>query len=165
MFLTVRIFLALEQGFSPYLNAFLPYLYSALKAHEETDLCNVAIGIIGDICRSLGEQSSQYASAFMNVLLENLRSDVLNRNVKIPVLACFGDIALAIGTQFQPYLDATMGVLRQAGSLTPNPLDYELIDYVNSLREGILDAYIGVVQAFKNTEKGILYSYFSWGNT
>jgi importin subunit beta-1 len=102
----------------------------------------------------MGPQTADYANAFMSVLLENLQSEVLNRNVKIPILACFGDIALAIGAQFQPYLEATMNVLRQAGSLSPNPMDYELIDYVNSLREGILDAYIGVVQAFKNTDKG-----------
>lgn len=143
----------LDHNFAPYVTAFLPFLYPALKAHEDSQLCSVAVGLIGDISRALGSQTVEYANAFMNVLSDNLRSDVLNRNVKIPILACFGDIALAIGIQFQPYLDATMGVLRQAGSLTPNPLDYELIDYVNSLREGILDAYIGVVQAFKNTEQ------------
>ena len=96
----------------------------------------------------------EYSNAFMSVLLENLQSDVLNRNVKIHILACFGDIALAIGPAFEPYLDATMNVLRQAGNLQPNPLDYDLIDYVNTLREGILDAYVGIVTGLKNTEKG-----------
>ena len=82
----------------------------------------VAVGIIGDISRALGEQSAQYSSAFMNVLLENLQSEVLNRNVKIAILSCFGDIALAIGPAFEPYLDTTMGVLRQAGAVQPNPV-------------------------------------------
>lgn len=58
----------------------------------------------------------------MTVLLENLQSEVLNRNVKISILSCFGDIALAIGAAFQPYLDTTMGVLRQAGQVQPNPV-------------------------------------------
>lgn len=115
---------ALEINFSPYIQAFLPYLYPALKAHEDTQLCTVAVGIIGDISRALGEQSAQYANAFMSVLLENLQSDVLNRNVKISILSCFGDIALAIGPSFEPYLDTTMEVLRQAGSLQPNPVSH-----------------------------------------
>ncbi|KAN0079953.1 Armadillo-type fold [Tylopilus felleus] len=144
---------ALEGGFSPYIQAFLPYLYTALKSHEDTQLCMVAVGIIGDISRALGDQSAQYAGAFMNVLLENLQSDVLNRNVKISILSCFGDIALAIGVTFEPYVDTTMGVLRQAGSLQPNPLDFDLVDYVTQLREGILEAYTGVVTGFKNTDK------------
>ncbi|KAF9813282.1 hypothetical protein IEO21_05666 [Rhodonia placenta] len=144
---------ALEQQFSPYIQAFLPFLYPALKAHEDTQLCMVAVGIIGDITRALGEQSAQFANAFMSVLLENLQSEVLNRNVKISVLSCFGDIALAIGPAFEPYLSTTMGVLRQAASLQPNPLDVDMVDYVSQLREGILEAYTGVVTGLKNTEK------------
>jgi len=58
----------------------------------------------------------------MTVLLENLQSDILNRNVKIVILSCFGDIALAIGTGFEPYLETTMNVLRQAGAVEPNPV-------------------------------------------
>ncbi|KAJ2972582.1 hypothetical protein NUW54_g12237 [Trametes sanguinea] len=76
----------------------------------------------------------------MNVLLENLQSDVLNRNVKISILSCFGDIAMAIGPAFEPYLAATMGVLRQAGAVQPNPLDIDLVEYVGNLRDGILEA-------------------------
>jgi importin subunit beta-1 len=114
--------LALETNFAPYIQAFLPFLYPALKAHEDTQLCTVAVGIIGDISRALGEQSAQYSANFMTVLLENLASDVLNRNVKISVLSCFGDIALAIGPAFEPYLETTMQVLRQAGAIEPNPV-------------------------------------------
>ncbi|KAJ3711841.1 armadillo-type protein [Lentinula guzmanii] len=143
----------LETQFSPYISAFLPYLYPALKAHEDTQLCTVAVGIIGDISRALGDQSAQYAGPFMTVLLENLQSDVLNRNVKIVILSCFGDIALAIGPGFEPYLETTMNVLRQAGAVQPNPLDYDLMDYVSQLREGILEAYTGIVTGFKNTDK------------
>ena len=58
----------------------------------------------------------------MNVLFENLQSDVLNRNVKIPILTVFGDIALAIGPAFEPFLSPAMAVLRQAGSLQVNPV-------------------------------------------
>ncbi|KAJ7123834.1 hypothetical protein C8R43DRAFT_41508 [Mycena crocata] len=39
---------ALETNFLPYIQAFLPYLYPALKAHEDTQPCTVAVGIIGD---------------------------------------------------------------------------------------------------------------------
>ncbi|KAJ6598685.1 armadillo-type protein [Mycena sp. CBHHK59/15] len=144
---------ALETNFSPYIQAFLPYLYPALKAHEDTQLCTVAVGIIGDISRALGPQAAQYASQFMTVLLENLQSEVLNRNVKISILSGFGDIAMAIGPAFEPFLDTTMSVLRQAGALQPNPLDYDLMDYVGQLREGILEAYTGLVSGFKGTDK------------
>ena len=120
-------FAALERAFAPYISAFLPFLYPALKAHEDTQLSTVAIGVIGDISRALGEQSVQYAGPFMGVLLENLQSETLNRNVKIPILSCFGDIALAIGPAFEPYLDTAMNVLRQAGGISPSPVSGKFV--------------------------------------
>ncbi|KAI0033513.1 karyopherin Kap95 [Vararia minispora EC-137] len=153
---------AIEGRFAPYINAFLPFLHPALKAHEDTQLCTVAVGIIGDICRALGDQTAGYAGAFVTVLLENLSSDVLNRSVKIAVISCFGDIALAIGPQFEPYLETVMGILNQAAQMQPNPLDYDSIDYIASLREGILEAYTGIIVGFKNTEKvNVLLPYAS----
>lgn len=112
----------MEQRFDGYMASFLPLLYPALKAHEDAQLCTVAIGVIGDLSRALGEKTEGYANAFMSVLLENLQSDVLNRNVKVPILSCFADIAMAIGTAFEPYLATAVNVLRQAGSITPNPV-------------------------------------------
>ncbi|KAF5353387.1 hypothetical protein D9756_007847 [Leucocoprinus leucothites] len=144
---------SLESNFAPYVSALLPYLYPALRAHEDTQLCTTAVGLIGDLSRALGEGSVQFAESFMTVLLENLQSDVLNRNVKVSILSCFGDIALAIGPAFEPYFETTMSVLRQAGQVEPNPLDYDLVDYVSQLREGILEAYTGIVTGFKKTDK------------
>ncbi|KAJ2914887.1 hypothetical protein MD484_g5519, partial [Candolleomyces efflorescens] len=143
---------ALESAFAPYIQPFLPYLYTALKAHEDAQLCTVAVGLIGDISRALGAQSAPYANSFMTVLLENLQSDLVGRNVKITILSTFGDIALAIGPAFEPYLATTMNVLQQAGAVEPNPLDYDLVDYVAQLREGILEAYTGIVTGLKKTE-------------
>ena len=61
------------------------------------------------------------------MLLENLSSDVLNRNVKIAILACFGDIAMAIGPAFEPYLQTAMTVLGQASALQPNPVRASIV--------------------------------------
>ncbi|KAG6824992.1 hypothetical protein H0H92_005155 [Tricholoma furcatifolium] len=51
---------ALESNFAPYISAFLPFLYPALKVHKDTQLCTVAVGIIGNISRALGEQSMPF---------------------------------------------------------------------------------------------------------
>ncbi|KAG2136844.1 hypothetical protein BD769DRAFT_1352110, partial [Suillus cothurnatus] len=49
----------LEAGFAPYIQAFLPFLYSALKAHKDTQLYMVTVGIIEDISCVVGNQSAQ----------------------------------------------------------------------------------------------------------
>ncbi|KAF8316436.1 ARM repeat-containing protein [Clavulina sp. PMI_390] len=144
---------ALEVDFHPYLPHFTPYLMPALKAVEDSHLCIVAIGIIGDVCRALGEGSAQYCDGFMTALLENLQNPNVARDVKIAVLGCFGDIAMAIGGSFEPYLQTTMMVLQQAGEVVPNPLDYDSVDYVGQLREAIIDAEVGIVTGLKTGNK------------
>jgi len=113
---------ALESEFGRYLETFAPYLFSALANHEEYQLCSIAVGLIGDICRSLGPQSATYCNEFMSTLLQNLQSPVLHRNVKPAILSCFGDIALAIEGQFGNYLDVTMNVLAQACTIRASPV-------------------------------------------
>ncbi|GAA5845418.1 hypothetical protein JCM11251_005067 [Rhodosporidiobolus azoricus] len=147
---------ALESGFQNYLTAFLPFLSNAIGAHEEYQLCSIAVGLIGDICRALGEASLPYCQSFMEGLLAALQSPVLHRSVKPPILSCFGDIALAVGPAFEPFLETTMGVLSQAGAMRADPTNYDLVDYVNTLREGILEAYTGIVGGVKTGGKADL---------
>ncbi|KAK4052277.1 karyopherin Kap95 [Microbotryomycetes sp. JL221] len=144
---------ALDQRFSNYLPAFLPFLINALNSHEEYQLCSIAVGLIGDICRALGETCQPYCQGFMEVLLADLQSSVLHRSVKPPILSCFGDIALAIGPAFEPFLDTTMGVLAQAGQMRADPNNFDLVDYINGLRESILEAYTGIVGGLKTGGK------------
>ncbi len=146
---------ALDAGFAKYLDHFLPFMVQALHAHEEYQLCSISVGLIGDICRALGPQSATYCESFVKVLFENLSSPTLNRNVKPPILSCFGDIAIAIGGAFEPYLSGTMTVLAQAASVQTGPAgeDYEMLDYINSLREGIAEAYVGIVSGLRAGER------------
>lgn len=60
----------------------------------------------------------------MQVLLEDLQSTVLHRSVKPLILSCFGDIALAVGPAFEPYLETTVNVLQQAGSMRAEPVGF-----------------------------------------
>ncbi|KAF9971460.1 karyopherin beta [Actinomortierella ambigua] len=147
---------ALDREFARYLETFAPFLFTALQNHEEYQLCSIAVGLIGDICRSLGNQAMAYSDGFMTTLLQNLQNPLLNRNVKPAILSCFGDIALAIEDKFVTYLDVTMNVLAQACQIRASHMDYDMIEYVNQLREGIVDAYVGIVQAMKAGGKGAL---------
>ena len=109
----------------------------------------------------------------------------MHRDVKPPILSCFGDIALAIQGNFEPYMAVTLMVLDQACAMSADPVrwmrrseeanfswssvvtitvhafrriqnDYDMVDYVNSLREGILEAYTGIVQGLKADGKSAL---------
>lgn len=152
------VIVALEGDFGKYVEAFLPFLGEGLRNHEEHQLCTISVGLVGDLCRSLGENVTQYSQTLVYALFEDLQSPVLNRTVKPPILSSFGDIAMAIGPHFETYLGSAMAVLQQA-SMVKNPTDvadYEMSEYVNDLREGIAEAYVGIVSGMRLGNKADL---------
>nr|CAG8440056.1 8626_t:CDS:10 [Entrophospora candida]CAG8479724.1 8957_t:CDS:10 [Entrophospora candida] len=152
--------LAVENEFVRYMEVFTPYLCAALQNHEDVQVCSIAVGLIGDICRALGEDALPYCDTFMNALLQNLQTPALHRNVKPVILSCFGDVALSIGSKFEVYLEVVMMVLGQASTMRASDMNnYDMIDYVITLRECILEAYVGIVQGLKAEKADLILRY------
>jgi importin subunit beta-1 len=149
---------AVEGDFIRYMPTFAKWLEVALRNWEEHSVCVIAVGVVGDICRALGDKVAPYCDALVSLLLENLKNPVINRTVKPPILSCFGDIALAIGGRFEPYLPHVMAMLQQA-STTPIPetADYDFVDYVLQLREDIFEAYTSIIQGLRTDNKADLF--------
>lgn len=167
---------ALEGDFAKYMEPFVPFLYNALGNLEELGLCAMAIGLVSDITRSLQEASQPYCDTFMNYLLSNLRvrstvrnelneadttqSTSVSNQFKPAILQCFGDIAQAIGPHFETYLNVVTSVLQQAATIVMSDSGaFEMLDYIISLREGIMDAWSGIILAFK--QEKCSSSYFA----
>ncbi|KAG5183553.1 armadillo-type protein [Tribonema minus] len=155
----------LERDFAKYMNAFAPILVQGLSNHEEYQVCIVAVGVVGDLCRALDTQMLQYSDEIVRCLLHNLQNPTINRHVKPPVLACLGDIALAVGGGFDKYVDVTVNMLLQAQTVCssiPPDEDEDMVDYINQLRESILEAYSGIIQGLNDNgaqKAGMLLQY------
>ncbi|XP_063242784.1 importin subunit beta-1 isoform X2 [Bacillus rossius redtenbacheri] len=139
----------LGEGFLKYMEAFKPFLCLGLKNHAEYQVCGAAVGLTGDIWRALKGKVLPYCDEIMMLLLENLGDNSVHRSVKPQILSVFGDIALSIGPEFKKYLDVVLRTLVQASQIHVTKSDYDMIDYLNELREGVLEAYVGIVQGLK----------------
>lgn len=139
----------LGEGFLKYMDPFKPYLILGLKNHAEYQVCCAAVGLTGDICRALKTKMVPYCDEIMTLLLENLGNNTVNRSVKPQIFSVFGDVALSIGPEFKKYLDVVLQTLAQASQATVDRSDYDMIDYLNELREGVLEAYTGIVQGLR----------------
>lgn len=169
---------ALETDFEKYMQPFSPFLMNALNNQEEPQLCAIAIGLVSDITRALENKVQPFCDGFMNSLLTNLRvsnfapyshtmqfadhyraqSSQLGNQFKPAILQCFGDIAQAIGGGFEAYLSVVAQVLQQAAGMSAqSESNFEMLDYVLSLREGIMDAWGGIIMALRSGNKGLSY--------
>uniref|UniRef100_A0A2M4A3T7 Putative karyopherin importin beta 1 n=1 Tax=Anopheles triannulatus TaxID=58253 RepID=A0A2M4A3T7_9DIPT len=143
----------LGEEFIKYMDAFKEYLYMGLKSHQEYQVCCTAVGLAGDICRGLKSKILPYCDEIMTLLLQNLSNPSLHRSVKPQILTVFGDMALGIGPDFKNYLSVVLPMLAAATQVQIDQHDYDMIDYLNELRESVLEAYTGIVQGLKGPEK------------
>jgi len=139
----------LGEGFNKYMEAFKPFFLIGLKNTAEYQVCHAAVGLVGDICRALSSTIIPYCDEIMTVLLENLSNNEVHRLVKPQILSVFGDVALAVGSYFNKYLEIVLQTLKQASQAQVDRSDYDMIDYLNELREGCLEAYAGIIQGLK----------------
>ncbi|KAK7879817.1 hypothetical protein WMY93_033513 [Mugilogobius chulae] len=148
----------LGADFQKYMDAFEPFLVIGLKNHAEYQVCLAAVGLVCDLCRALMSNILPYCDKIMNLLLDNLRNQDVHRSVKPQILSVFWDIALAIGGEFKKYLAVVVDTLNQASQAQVDKTDYDMVDYLNELREGCLEAYTGIIQGLKGDQENVIHS-------
>lgn len=135
---------AIGKSFEQYMPAFLPFLTKALE-NIDSAVCNSAIGLVVDISHSLGDSFIPYCQGFMSILGNIISNVNSRRELKPLILSCFGDIASSIGNEFIQYLNVVMGVCLSAQCVEPTDDSFETEEFILSLQESVLDAYVGIV--------------------
>lgn len=137
------------KGFVRYMEAFYPFLEKGLKQVKEWQTCLISLGILGDVCRALEEEFAPFCDSVMQILAKSLEDPEVPKSVKPSILASFGDIAIAIGDTFLKYLGIVSPPLQAAAAMSVDMAqsvgdNEDEIEYINSLRQNILDAWSGM---------------------
>lgn len=136
--------------FAVFLERVKPFILARIQNVQEYECCIICVGLVGDASRACGVDILPHCDEYMKALLQTLGKPNVNQTVKPHILSCFSDIALAIGEHFMKYFDAAMESLKHESILAATDVhdqDYDNIDQMNELREGVLEAYIGIVSA------------------
>ncbi|CAG0913998.1 unnamed protein product [Notodromas monacha] len=142
----------LGEDFLKYMDLFKPFLMVALTNVAEVSVVSSGLGAVGDIFRYLSNKASPYADDLMQALLRILGDPNANRDLKPPIFSVFGDVALAMGTDFDKYLDLVISATHQASVMKFEGSDFDVTDYENELRQACCEAYAGIVQGYKGNE-------------
>lgn len=129
--------------------ALQPFLIAGLKNFEAYQVCIITVGLVGDLCRALERRIEPFCPDIITALSDALKETNLHRSVKPPVVATFGEVAMALEAGFEPYMQFSLMLLLQASTTQAPTDDVDLIEYINLLRENILEAYTGIIQGLK----------------
>merc|ERR1712048_533217 len=149
---------AVGPQFEKYMPHFAPHLTAALQNHEDVQVCVLAIGVVGDACRALEVKIITYCNEILQILYASLQNVAVDRRIKAAVMQCFGDIALAVQGDFDKYLAPVVQMLNMASQTKVtegNPTE-DWFEYLNQLREGVLNAYTCIIHGMKDAEKANL---------
>jgi importin subunit beta-1 len=149
---------AIGADFERYMSAFLPYLVNGLQNHQFVGICIVSLNTVGDLAIALKEGFVNYTDKIMQVLVNNLHANI-DKEVKPLIITAFGDIALALRGQFEKYLNFVAEVLSKACQAQVDTSDAEMIEYLNTLRENIFDAYTSILIGLKKDNPGAFAPY------
>lgn len=166
LLLVVALANAAGSGFDRFMPHFAPHLTVGLQNYEEVQVCLTTTRMVGDLCTALEKKIGGYCDMILEILYTNLKNPAVDRKIKASVMTCFGDIAMAITGDFEKYLGPVVQMLREASStkLADGPADNEeWVDYLNLLREGVLEAYSGIIHGLK--ESGKLHLFKEHVNT
>jgi len=155
----------LEEKADQYLPDFLPILLKDLKNVKENDICDISIGVVGDISRAVSKEIFLvYYKEIMDILFSNLLKNKIGETLKLDtfsqILVCFGDIALITGKHFEPYLSNVMKILEASCSIKYDKNNNSSIFSFNDIREHILDAYTEIIQGLKNDNVSFLFESY-----
>jgi importin subunit beta-1 len=148
--------ICLKGGFRKYMPHFAPHLKTGLENTSDVKVCEVSLSMVGDLTRGLDATFIEYCDPIFNIVFVHLQNAAVDRKIKVAIMQMFGDVALAVTGNFEGYLTPVVGMLAEACKtrLVDGPANNEdWQEYLNSLREAVLDAYTGIIQGLKEGGK------------
>ncbi|NXC45479.1 IMB1 protein, partial [Penelope pileata] len=135
--------------FLKYMDAFKPFLGIGLKNYAEYQVCLAAVGLVGDLCRALQSNILPFCDEVMQLLLENLGVSVYL------LISWLVTVGLHTEKKSGRAVRASWRALLTRALLLPLQSDYDMVDYLNELREGCLEAYTGIIQGLKGDQENV----------
>lgn len=142
------------------------YLKAALQSQED-DCAKSACGIISDLSNSMGEGLNEYLDDFVPCLHDILKSNQIDRKIKLPAIHALGSLSLNSGDYFNlTYLNDTMVIINMAAEMATSRIsdfadDLDTLEFLKELRDEILEQYSTILITVEDSENAILKQNFS----
>eukprot|EP00770_Monocercomonoides_exilis_P006564 MONOS_6530.1-p1 / transcript=MONOS_6530.1 / gene=MONOS_6530 / organism=Monocercomonoides_exilis_PA203 / gene_product=importin beta subunit / transcript_product=importin beta subunit / location=Mono_scaffold00207:19077-22734(+) / protein_length=989 / sequence_SO=supercontig / SO=protein_coding / is_pseudo=false len=132
------------------------YLIEELQVEDQPLVTNGALGLLSDIARGVESSFTPYLQDFVPGLIHLIQSNKMSKQCHAVAFTTLGDIVLATGEGYLPYLPQTMGVFVQAmNAKIEDGGNLDVIEYVVSLRTSLLVALCCVIQGLRTHNKAM----------
>jgi len=155
--------------FEKKVNYWAPYLFDCLTKNEDYKSLNLSIGIIGDICRTVGNPFEPFLYNFVNSLMDFIQHEDCDLGIKPTLITSMGDFSFSIYENSVYFSSNAFEILKNECYKIMKDEGCEksvYLEMILELKDSILDGMTGVIQNFrieKDNDTGArIYHKISW---
>jgi len=136
--------------FKKYSSQVWPLVAKGIQMTTQPELFVASLGALVELSRSCPDETTNYLSEIFNHLISLLNDENFDRNLKLSIIITIGDISLGCKDLVTPFIAPLMEIYKMAmtaASASPAQANPDMIEYIEQLRENLLESYICFLHA------------------
>jgi len=146
----------LDKKFVKYAQDFWQVLLLGLKRNNESDVFSASLGSLIEVSKACPEVIAEFLPQIFPYFMTCLHESLFDKNLKILIISAIGDISLACKEKIPPFFDEILKIYNmalEAAIQPPSTQHPELTDYLEQLRDVVLESYVCFVHAIEESPK------------
>ena len=130
----------------------IDFLIYCIESTENIEINILAIGVMGDICRTIKKETKPFIEKIIDVMVNKLNKGNTEQKIKPVIITCIGDIALTHIFSLK-YFNIVIKSFKKIIQFKENFLlekDIENLETTLRIRESIFEGVISVIQGFQD---------------
>nr|UXY87347.1 importin beta-1 SU [Cryptomonas sp.] len=148
--------------FSLKVKEWVNFLLKCIDNIENVQNCSLAVGVIGDICRTVENEIKPYIDKIIDSLISNLRKNNLDGRLKPSLITCLGDIMLIYGFKSK-HFNNLIDLFKKTVITSKEPnfdKNIEILEINFKINESILECISGIIQGCQDQKNVSLIDKF-----
>jgi importin subunit beta-1 len=130
------------------------FLFKSVENSEDNDISYLAIGVIGDICRTVEKEIKPFIGNIINILINKLQKSDTEKKIKPSIINCISDITLnhKFNLKKSSMLIETFKKIVNISQKTQFEEDSENFEINLRIKESILESITGIIQFYEDQD-------------
>mmetsp|Transcript_10882 Transcript_10882/g.21872 ORF Transcript_10882/g.21872 Transcript_10882/m.21872 type:complete len:855 (-) Transcript_10882:230-2794(-) len=130
-----------------------PFLLKCLENENNYQTCSLAIGVIGDICRTADSEIELFVEQVAGIIFSILKNNNTISSIKPLILVCLGDLSLTERFLSREFYETVVKIFKETAAFLEdfeNSDDIEIREWNLQIKESVLEGMVSIIQSNQN---------------
>uniref|UniRef100_A0A7S0M1T8 Importin subunit beta-1/Transportin-1-like TPR repeats domain-containing protein n=1 Tax=Cryptomonas curvata TaxID=233186 RepID=A0A7S0M1T8_9CRYP len=130
----------------------IDFLIKCIEHTENNEINSLAIGVMGDLCRTIKKEIKPFVEKIIDVMVSKLKKNSTDKKIKPAIITCIGDIALTheFSSKYFNIIVESFKKIIISQQLFYLEKDNESLEINLKIKEAVLEGITGAIQGFQD---------------